>query len=65
MELGGSYREVKDAYKNVAKWAKTESVPMTLNWFAARPVIRKEPKGVVLIIRYVTGIDLCTQKGSF
>ncbi|EMD33385.1 hypothetical protein CERSUDRAFT_117998 [Gelatoporia subvermispora B] len=42
--------EVRSAYDNVAKWAKTESAAFSLNWFAMSPAIRKEPKGVVLVI---------------
>lgn len=38
------------AYKNVAKWAKPEALPFDLTSTPMRPVIRKEPKGVVLII---------------
>lgn len=38
------------AYSNVEKWAKPERAPLSLNFSAMRPVIRKEPKGVVLII---------------
>lgn len=39
-----------NAYHNVAKWCKPERAPFSLNWFATKPTIRKEPKGVVLII---------------
>jgi len=38
------------SYNGVAKWAKTESAPFSMNFAAMKPVIRKEPKGTVLII---------------
>ncbi|KAH9048420.1 NAD-aldehyde dehydrogenase [Lactarius hengduanensis] len=50
LEIGGTLGEAVDAYHNVAKWSKPESVPWSVNWFAMKPTIRKEPKGVVLII---------------
>lgn len=45
--------EAVDAYNHVKEWAKTEDVPWSLNYGLLGPKIRKEPKGVVLIIRYV------------
>ncbi|EKM57674.1 uncharacterized protein PHACADRAFT_251452 [Phanerochaete carnosa HHB-10118-sp] len=50
LDINPSIGEAKDAYDNVAKWAKTEKARWTFNFFAMRPKIRKEPKGVVLII---------------
>ncbi|CAL1698986.1 unnamed protein product [Somion occarium] len=50
LEINGTISEVQEAYKNVEKWSKPESPPFTLNWFFMRPKIRREPKGVVLII---------------
>jgi acyl-CoA reductase-like NAD-dependent aldehyde dehydrogenase len=50
LEIGGTLTEAVDAYHNVAKWSKPERTPWSLNWFAMKPTIRKEPKGVVLII---------------
>jgi aldehyde dehydrogenase (NAD+)/aldehyde dehydrogenase (NAD(P)+) len=50
LEIGPSIGESLGAYKSVSKWAKPESVPFTLNFGAMRGHIRKEPKGVVLII---------------
>src|SRR5262245_36994749 len=38
------------AYNNVEKWAKTEKAPFSLNYSLMNPKIRKEAKGVVLII---------------
>ncbi|GJE85335.1 NAD-aldehyde dehydrogenase [Phanerochaete sordida] len=50
LDVGASISEAVDAYNNVAKWAKTEKARWTLNFFTMRPAIRKEPKGIVLII---------------
>ncbi|KAH8996357.1 NAD-aldehyde dehydrogenase [Lactarius akahatsu] len=50
LEIGGTLTEAVNAYHNVAKWSKPERAPWSLNWFATKPTIRKEPKGVVLII---------------
>ncbi|KAH9042524.1 NAD-aldehyde dehydrogenase [Lactarius pseudohatsudake] len=50
LEIGGTLTEAVNAYHKVAKWSKPERAPWSLNWFATKPTIRKEPKGVVLII---------------
>ncbi|TDL29329.1 NAD-aldehyde dehydrogenase [Rickenella mellea] len=50
MEISLCVKDAIDAYHNVDKWAKTEKAPFTLNFVALKPTIRKEPKGVVLII---------------
>ncbi|CCM02302.1 uncharacterized protein FIBRA_04392 [Fibroporia radiculosa] len=50
LELNGVLIEVKKAYDNVEKWASTEKPPFSLFWFSMSPHIRKEPKGVVLLI---------------
>ncbi|KAH9996726.1 NAD-aldehyde dehydrogenase [Russula compacta] len=50
VEIGGTISEAVDAYHNVAKWSKPESARWSFNFFAMKPTIRKEPKGVVLII---------------
>ena len=50
MEFGGTLSEAVDAYHNVAKWSKPESARWSFNFFAMRPTILKQPKGVVLII---------------
>ncbi|KAI9509301.1 NAD-aldehyde dehydrogenase [Russula earlei] len=50
LELGSTLTEVMTAYHNVAKWSKPEKARWSLNYFAMNPTIRKEPKGVVLII---------------
>jgi aldehyde dehydrogenase (NAD+) len=42
--------DVRAAWASVDKWAKTEKAPFSVNGFPLRPVIYKEPKGVVLII---------------
>ena len=38
------------AYDEVGKWSKPERAAWSMNWFAMKPTLRKEPKGVVLII---------------
>ncbi|TFY56737.1 hypothetical protein EVG20_g8816 [Dentipellis fragilis] len=50
LELGNTLGDIKTSYENVAKWAKPERLPFMFNWFAMKPTLRKEPKGVVLII---------------
>jgi hypothetical protein len=50
MELNTAVKEATDAYNNVEKWAKPERVPFSLDSSFTRPTIRKDPKGVVLII---------------
>lgn len=48
--MGGSLAEVKLAHSKVEKWSKPEATPFQLNYMLAKPTVRKEPKGVVLII---------------
>lgn len=50
LELDSTISDCKVAYDGVEKWARTEKAPFSLNFFPMRPVIRKEPKGVVLSI---------------
>ncbi|KAH7920037.1 aldehyde dehydrogenase [Leucogyrophana mollusca] len=50
LELDSTISDCKIAYDGVEKWAKTEKAPFRINFTAFNPVIRKEPKGVVLII---------------
>ncbi|KAF8633137.1 hypothetical protein AX17_004638 [Amanita inopinata Kibby_2008] len=50
LEIDSSIGDVKTAYNKVNKWAKPEKPAFSLNWVLMRPVIHKEPKGVVLII---------------
>lgn len=49
-ETGGTISEAKLAYDMVSKWSKPVSPAFNVTWFAMKPKIRKEPKGVVLII---------------
>ena len=42
--------EIMQSYNGVDKWAKPESPPFSVTFAAMKPVIRKEPKGTVLII---------------
>ncbi|KAF8609342.1 NAD-dependent aldehyde dehydrogenase [Ceratobasidium sp. AG-I] len=50
LEIGSLVKETLEMYKSVEKWAKPEKAPFSLNFAAMKPVVRKEPKGVVLII---------------
>ena len=50
IEIGGTLGEILTSYKSVAKWSKPERPPFAFNYFAMKPTIRKEPKGVVLIL---------------
>ncbi|THH14250.1 hypothetical protein EW146_g6054 [Bondarzewia mesenterica] len=50
LELGSTLTDAKVAYDNVTKWSKTERASWSFNWFLMKPTLRKEPKGVVLII---------------
>jgi aldehyde dehydrogenase (NAD+)/aldehyde dehydrogenase (NAD(P)+) len=49
-EINATLSEIMQAYNGVAKWSKTESAPFSVNFAAMKPMIRKEPKGTVLII---------------
>jgi len=50
LELNGTIAEAVIAYNEVEQWAKTEKTKFSLNFWAMGPAIRKEPKGIVLII---------------
>lgn len=50
LEIVPAISEVLIQLKNVEKWSKPTRPPFSINFFAMRPLIRKEPKGVVLII---------------
>ncbi|KAF9225706.1 NAD-dependent aldehyde dehydrogenase [Gyrodon lividus] len=50
LELDSTISDCKIAYERVEKWARTEKASFNINFAAFRPVIRKEPKGVVLSI---------------
>ncbi|KAG2156901.1 Aldehyde/histidinol dehydrogenase [Suillus bovinus] len=50
LELDSTISDCKIAYDRVEKWARTEKAPFNIKFAAFRPVIRKEPKGVVLSI---------------
>ncbi|KAG2356681.1 NAD-dependent aldehyde dehydrogenase [Suillus spraguei] len=50
LELNPTISDCKIAYDRVDKWARTEKAPFNIKFAAFRPVIRKEPKGVVLSI---------------
>ncbi|KAJ7598905.1 NAD-aldehyde dehydrogenase [Mycena floridula] len=50
MEVGPSISDARVAYQQLEKWAKPETPPFSINSAPMRPVIYKEPKGVILII---------------
>jgi aldehyde dehydrogenase (NAD+) len=50
MEVSGTLNEIKTALSNVAHWAAPARAPFSFNYFAMRPTLRKEPKGVVLVV---------------
>ncbi|PPQ70858.1 hypothetical protein CVT26_014081 [Gymnopilus dilepis] len=50
LELVPTIGEVATQLKNIDKWTKPEKPPFSINFGPMRPVIRKEPKGTVLII---------------
>ncbi|KAL9710113.1 Hexadecenal dehydrogenase [Leucoagaricus gongylophorus] len=50
LEINGSIMEARNAWANVDKWAKPEKPSFSINFTPMRPVIYKEPKGVVLIM---------------
>lgn len=49
-EIGVVLTEIKHTYNRVESWAKTENAPFSPYWFLMSPKIRKEPKGVVLLM---------------
>ncbi|TFK95423.1 NAD-aldehyde dehydrogenase [Pterulicium gracile] len=49
-ELGAILNEIKYVLDNFESWAKTEKAPFNIKYAAMKPIIRKEAKGVVLII---------------
>ena len=62
METTNTIAEAVNFYHNVAKWSKPERAPWSFNFFTMTPTIRKEPKGVVLIIspfNYPMWLSLC------
>ncbi|KAI0035789.1 NAD-aldehyde dehydrogenase [Vararia minispora EC-137] len=66
-EVGPTLDELRVLYDGVAKWAKTESAPFSTAWFPMKPQIRKEPKGVVLVItpfNYVITLSMCPIAGA-
>ncbi|KAH9478226.1 Aldehyde dehydrogenase family 3 member A2 [Psilocybe cubensis] len=50
MDIIPTISEAVTQLKNVDKWTKPTRPPFSFNFFAMRPLIRKEPKGTVLII---------------
>ncbi|KAM5544775.1 hypothetical protein V8D89_001673, partial [Ganoderma adspersum] len=50
LDFNPTYAEVKVAYDNVEKWVRPQNAPFGVNWFAMKPRLVAEPKGVVLVI---------------
>ncbi|KAF8638214.1 hypothetical protein AX16_010560 [Volvariella volvacea WC 439] len=50
LEIGPSLSELTIVHSNVEQWAKPEKPKFNINFTPMRPVIYKEPKGVVLVI---------------
>ena len=50
LDIAPALSQIKVCYSNVTKWSKPDSTPFSLTYAAMNPSIRKEPKGVVLII---------------
>ena len=50
MEIDPTIGEVVTAYHSVRRWAATEKAAFSATWFPMNPAVRKEPKGVVLIV---------------
>ena len=50
LDFNPTYAEVKVAYDNVEKWVRPQNAPFGMNWFAMKPRLVAEPKGVVLVI---------------
>jgi aldehyde dehydrogenase (NAD+)/aldehyde dehydrogenase (NAD(P)+) len=50
LDIAPSLSEIKNYYANVEKWSKPDRPPLSFNYTAMRPLVRKEGKGVVLII---------------
>ncbi|KEP52072.1 aldehyde dehydrogenase (NAD) family protein [Rhizoctonia solani 123E] len=50
LEINSLVKESVDTYKSVEKWARPDKAPFSLNFAPMKPVVRKEPKGVVLVI---------------
>jgi aldehyde dehydrogenase (NAD+) len=50
METSICLNECADAVANIYKWTKTSKPPFNLTWTPMNPYLRREPKGVVLVI---------------
>ncbi|KAI0763342.1 aldehyde dehydrogenase [Trametes elegans] len=50
LDFGPTLSEIRDAYNNVEKWVRPQSIGFSINWFAMSPKFTAEPKGVALII---------------
>ncbi|KAF8741669.1 Dehydrogenase, partial [Rhizoctonia solani] len=50
LEIDPLIKESIEVYKSVEKWAQPDKAPFSLNFAPMKPVVRKEPKGAVLVI---------------
>ncbi|TCD64862.1 hypothetical protein EIP91_003566 [Steccherinum ochraceum] len=50
LDLRTTLHEITETYRNVEKWSKPDRPGFDFNWFLMSPSIRKDPKGVVLIM---------------
>lgn len=50
LEIDPTIGEIVEAYHSVRKWSATEKAAFSATYFPMNPAVRKEPKGVVLII---------------
>ncbi|KAI0760893.1 Aldehyde/histidinol dehydrogenase [Trametes elegans] len=50
LDFNNAYSDVRMAYDNVEKWARTHRPHFSLNYCAMRPSLKAEPKGTVLIV---------------
>jgi aldehyde dehydrogenase (NAD+) len=50
METTVCLSECAEAVANIYKWTKTTKPPFNLNWTPMNPRLRREPKGVILMV---------------
>ncbi|KAG8896481.1 hypothetical protein FRC00_005887, partial [Tulasnella sp. 408] len=59
-DLDGTVTELMYLYDNFGAWTKPEKPPFNLKFWALSPVIRRVPKGVVLVIGPFNGAAIAT-----
>jgi acyl-CoA reductase-like NAD-dependent aldehyde dehydrogenase len=50
VEIGNTLMQIRYVYDNVENWSKPEGIPFTMKYFLANPTVRKESKGIVVVI---------------